>query len=669
LALACALADLAIDFLSIFEPFLLEIVRRDPGDKPLEPRQLARRARSVFGIPLMPSHVVSAILRRFETRGYVKRTQRGRAIVANVERLKEIPSLDAKQEESLQRMEALEAALIVFAARERDDETWTHEEANEALRQVSEEFGADIALAAQGRLRLVAPYPGRTLLAVAYRFAAWAFERDPESWQALLEMVRGAMYLSVIYHSDVEGLQARLTQLQAALDTPVALRMLGLSAEPLAEASSELLQLLEAVGATVFVFEHTLDEIRAILERIARKLKRGTRRRRAETEVGTRDEEVLAVARAKGWKAKDIEAIENELDARLAALGQVGVQVRATPPHVVRDHLDEARLGELLRRFIDKQSAEARDKDLRSLTAIDRLRGEITGRDLEHTTAVFVTDNCALARASRVFFREEGRSAAVRHCVIDRDLAAQLFVRVRHERSQETPEKLVLAACWAAEEFPAAVWASHANHIERLGEEEATETDLARVMRTGQIRATAAEEDAEVQTPTPTAASEAQRELDRLEESIATRTTELAALDEKIAAAQDTTEPEPAPAPARTESEGELAVQLGHAQEMLERLRQAVGWLVALVVAVLFIGLLATGVITYGTSLAVAVPAVIVAVVTAVAWGYRLGLKVALAIIGVLVSLVAAGYTIYEGTKDLRSPTRPTTTSTGRPRN
>ncbi len=119
--------------------------------------------------------------------------------------------------------------------------------------------------------------------------------------------------------------------------------------------------------------------------------------------------------------------------------------------------------------MVGYKSKVALGKDLKSLAAVDRLRGSSRPRDLSQANALFVTANSSLVRAARDFFGEADRGAPVAHAMHETALTAQLWVRAPHP-PPDLPRKLLIADCYAALNPGPELWERWIQHIVRLQE-------------------------------------------------------------------------------------------------------------------------------------------------------------------------------------------------------
>jgi hypothetical protein len=462
LAIVRANADANQDYISNFEPFATDCLKSWGTARPVEPGALAAAICKVWGIPSLPTAVGKILLKRAQRRREV--IKRG-GLYPNVEKLVQIPSLAGEKEEMLAGMDALALAVVGYA-NDVHGLDWSTGDATDALERLADEFGAELAMAKQRGGLLQTDLGDDEALAVVHGFARRAIELDPANFKYLEDLVQGSMLVNAMYFPDVGHVSSKLKQLRVYLDTTPVLRALGLAAEPVAAATHEMLSLLRnECKVRMFVFPHTLTEVEGVLERLAGTLREGTASL-AMQEASGRNREVLDLLVGRGTTPGEIEALNAELEARLRALGICPVD---TPPHSEKGQVNEERLDTILDEVVGYRSDGAREKDMKSLTAVDRLRGNTRPRDLSQANAVFVTANTGLVQAGRKFFEEEGRNAPVPQAMHEIALTAQLWIRAPHPRP-DLPGKLLIADCYAALNPTPELWARWCRHIGRLQE-------------------------------------------------------------------------------------------------------------------------------------------------------------------------------------------------------
>lgn len=457
-------ADKGRDYIANFEPFAIDRLKSWPDGEPVEPDSLARSICEEWGIPSLPTAVGKILLRRAESRGVAVRV--GDSLYVSTEALAEVPDLASQRTAMLARMTKLAKAVVRYAS-DVHGLSWTEKDASEALERLTDEFGAELALAKKKGGLEIGDLGENEALAVVHGFARLALDQDPASFEYMEQMVQGTMLVNAVYFEDVGHVSNKLPQLRVYLDTTPVLRALGLAADPVSQATLELFGMLaEDFKVPMFVFPHTVDEIAGVLDGVARALRRGRDGAIEQGTVGGRNREAIDALVRRGATAGEVEAMRAELETRIRGLG---INLQETPPHVEKGHIDEERFDEVLAETVAYRWKGPREKDLRSLAAVDRLRGKGRPRDLSQANAIFVTANAALVRASQAFFTEADRAGDCPHAIHETALTAQLWVRAPHP-PPDLPRKLLIADCYAALNPGPELWERWVGHIVRLRE-------------------------------------------------------------------------------------------------------------------------------------------------------------------------------------------------------
>lgn len=464
MAIVRANADADKDYISNFEPFATDCLKGWEVGEEVGPEALTAAICNDWGVPSLPTAVGRILLHRAEQRDEVIKA--GSSLFPNIEQLAEVPGLAGEKHEMLARMSALGQAVVRYANEVHGLE-WSAEDAASGLERLAEEFGAELAMAKRSGVLADTDLSEDEVLAVVYGFARYAIESDPMNFRYLEEMVQGTMLVNAVYFPDAGHVSNKLKTLRVYLDTTPILRALGLAADQVSAATNEMLALLrDEFKVRMFVFPHTVNEIEGVLDRTAGALRRGTSRAATQADGSGRNREAIDALVGRGATAGEIEALQAELETRLLELG---VRVTETPSHREQGHIDEERFDAILNEVVAYKSESAREKDLRSLAAVDRLRGKALPRDLSQANALFVTANAGVVQAGREFFGEAERRARVPHAMHETAFTAQLWVRAPHP-PPDLPRKLLIADCFAALNPPPELWERWIRHIIRLQE-------------------------------------------------------------------------------------------------------------------------------------------------------------------------------------------------------
>ena len=464
MAVLVAGADQGKDYLDLFVPFVADALKGWPDGQPVAPVELSQALCERWGFPSVPVAVARLLLGRAQAAGYVVNIER--VYYPHRDALIPVRDLAEKRTEMDASMNALIAAVILYAGQEHNL-AWGEEQARAALERLSEEFGVELATAKrEGQVAGAEECEHSEALAVVHAFARHAMQRDPDSFERLVAMVQGTMLMNALYFEDTRQLPRRLAELRVYIDTTPLLRALGLASPKVVTAAREMLGLLGDFHVPRYVFSHTVDEITAILDALAAALRRGTRGLEQQGQLFGARREAMDAAIQAGMTSGHIDAMAANIEQQLAELG---VKRCDTPRHKEVGHIDERELERTIARHVQTQPKGAREKDVRSLAAVERLRHGGRPRELAQARAVFVTANTALSRASADFFRGAGRDAPVAHCMSDVALTGQLWVG--SSRRPELPRKLLIADCYAALAPTSEQWERWVTHIVKLRRE------------------------------------------------------------------------------------------------------------------------------------------------------------------------------------------------------
>lgn len=461
-AVIIANADEGKAYLDFFMPFVADRLKRWPKDQPVEPRQLSDALRSGWCFPSVPTAVSKVLLQRAQKEGLVRNLNR--KYFPNHRQLANLQDLAVKKQQMLAEVSALAQALIRYAWQTHGLD-WDEEKANAVLERITEDFGADLATAKREGGLGPGPDPDHNeSLIVAYGFARHAIKWEPKNFSRLVAMVQGTMIVNAIYFEDIRKAPNRLRGLRVFLDTPVLLQGLGFASPDVAAATKEMLTLMTTFQIPMSAFAHTIDETTAILESIAASLGTGTQSAENSGGLSTRMRETLDAVIASEMTPGDVLMVVANLDRSLEA---IGVRRFETSLRAQKARIDEDQLAATLSKGVPYRSRGALKRDVESLAAIDRLRGNTRPRDLAHTEAVLITSNDALVAASRAFFRAYKRDALIPHCMSDTALTAQLWV-TSSERKPGLPKRLLIADCYSALAPSPELWERWVRHLIKL---------------------------------------------------------------------------------------------------------------------------------------------------------------------------------------------------------
>lgn len=443
MAILLANYDSNRDYISNFEPFVVDRLKHWPAGEEARPKQICEALAEAYHLPHFPINTVTEMRDRARQRGFLVHDHAGKHY-PNPAALTKVPSLRESRTSFLDHFDYLADSIRRYAGSVHDLD-WSQDEAEAALESFVEEFSIELALAKRDGGVECAPTLSRNeALAVVHGYARRSLEEDDRGIDYLEEMVRASMLANVIYLQDLASWKPSLDHLIVFLDTTVVLRVLGLTDEELSEAAREMVGLAAEFGVPVQIFDHTLAEILGVLNDVQRNLREDNRGRTNLDRLAHQGQEVLAHALRRGWGPADIAEVLAEIKGRLA---QERIAVAPTPKTDPRLPLNQDRLAEILTQY--GFSKNQIDVDAQSLTGIHVLREGRACTELGEARAIFVTSNDNLVRASRFWFEEQGRDSLVPQCTTERSLTTQFWLR-RPEGRPDVARKFLVAECFAA---------------------------------------------------------------------------------------------------------------------------------------------------------------------------------------------------------------------------
>ncbi len=447
--------DAGKDYIENFVPFIAECLRTAPHTEVSLP-ELQTAVAEKFGLRI-PQGALNTVLRRAARRGFAERTEgiyrRNEGALANLD-------LSRTRSDVLRKYEALIRKLVGFC-RKRFKVEWTPEEADAAL-LANLETGSSAVLAAVVDGRVISR-PEDTVPHANFfvsSFVVETYEGDPEGFEFLETVVKGSMLASALLFPDLGGISRRFDRLEVYFDTTWVIRALGLAGAGRQEPCRELIGLLYEQNASLRIFEHTLNEIRRVLDAALHAFRSPHDLRRAFGET-------IQHFIDSGYTASDIELAIARIEQSLRALH---IRVKCKPPHTEALGLDEVKFASVLQDEVHYQHEEALFHDIDSLTAIHRIRqGQLQPR-IESSQAIFVTTNLPLARGARRFLREEFegyRDTTVPLCLLDHAFTTIVWLK-KPLRAPDLPRKCIIADCYAAMNPPDNLWKQYLEEIDRL---------------------------------------------------------------------------------------------------------------------------------------------------------------------------------------------------------
>ena len=440
-------------YLDYVTPFVGDTIR-STGLTKIDSIDLRSALVNRYGLEI-PDGVLNTLTRRLARQGFGRRS-RGH-FIPDKGKLAASYDFDEQRTNSQQAIDELAASFVSFA-REEIGRVLSLHEAIGALTEYADNNGLPILRSAYRReAPSISLSPNETEY-ITSRFVVYAFEGSLPEMDTLVMLAKGSKLASVLYLPDPQDTKRKIRSLIALFDTPSLLYALGYQGrEQEQNARREMLELAHQSGLTIAVFDHTIDEIKSILNMVS-------------TTVGRKGYSgrlpgVEANFLNRRYSASDILLLIEKLPENLRPLH---VRIVERPDMRVEWSVDEVKLGEKLMEDVRYQRSEPMRHDLDALTATFRQRKGRFPKTFEDCRAVFVTSNSPLTYASREFFG--GEYPDHYPLAITEDSFATLLWLKQPLASPDLPLQQVVADAYAALEPGIVSWESYLDETDKLDE-------------------------------------------------------------------------------------------------------------------------------------------------------------------------------------------------------
>lgn len=437
------------DYIENFVPFAAECLRLMPSAATTSADLQAEIVKR-FGFKI-PQEALKTILHRAAKRGYVYR--KDRRYLKNQGKLNEL-NFARSQNEALRRTKALVKKLQSFAATKYST-ILTDEEAELELFSYLKHNSEQLGLLTD-QMEASTP-PSQSRQVVANAFVVHVVNHDPEGYDYLETVYKGAMLANALFFPSLSQIGQRFQNVSIYLDSNVLLMALGLAGEALADPYRELIDLARELGSSICCFEDTADEIRRYLTFVVVAL-------RDKNVTSDGFSSILEHCLTTGVSPSDIEILSGNLEKELQKLG---VSIRRKPSHSIPLSVAERKLEILLRESMEHRTEEALHHDVDCLTAVHRLRDGQRLREIETCRALFVSTSQRLSQISAQFFEEHFGNTTAPHCMTAQTFTTIVWLK-KPVRAQDLPMKRLVADCYAALNPSDSLWNRYRAELERL---------------------------------------------------------------------------------------------------------------------------------------------------------------------------------------------------------
>ena len=424
-----------MDYLDYLRPFILQVLA-EQDFFPITISQVERKIHQRFGL-VIPQRTVEIVLRRVtrDPRGFLERRDR------QYHRVNEIPDpgLIAKQADVERHINSVISGLREFSRATHNPIT-TDDDAINAICSFLEDF--DIAclrtdLRGTALPELTDTLPTNAILVGTYVEHIWRV--SPERFNSFSSLVQGHMLANALTCPDLKDAPRLYRNVTFYFDTPLLIQLLGYEGTRKHEAAKELIALVTKNGGVIAAFEHSVEEVRTVLNGAANSLRRG--------DWDVPRSGVVVHARRGGISASDLQLSINRVDTRLLDGGITRLDSQRPSHSWLSAELRD--FEHVLDQTVPYRSDASRELDIHSVSTIYGLRDKRPVRTIEESKAVLVTSNSALADAAAKFAAKPSVPGRIPSVITDFALANSAWLKSPMDSSQ-IPRTQLLALSYAA---------------------------------------------------------------------------------------------------------------------------------------------------------------------------------------------------------------------------
>ena len=277
---------------------------------------------------------------------------------------------------------------------------YSKEEVSEGLLQFLETH--DIDLMTQQNTAVLQKITSHDDKCLAYVIARYVLESEKAGGDALnilARLAKGNAITNLVCLSGLNAYAGKLDDVHIYIDTPFFYDLLGANGNPNKEAAEELMNILQANGASFAIYRHNYNEVYTNLEDVINKLQLGVYDLRNCSRL-------LRMAVTEHFSSMQMQVMLNNVDVVLA---KWNVSIPENPD-LPKGYYDVDRNE--LEKIITEQYTNHRTRalfthelnmmniDIDSIVFTYRLRGNDVARSLKTAKAILLTTNRAIAKAS-----------------------------------------------------------------------------------------------------------------------------------------------------------------------------------------------------------------------------------------------------------------------------
>ncbi len=396
-----------------------------------------------FKIPAMP---MKEILLRMQKKDMIYRDKKGK-IIPNLDKIYET-DFESEYKETLKKYENISNKYIEFT-KEKFQINVSKEKAEECFSEFIKENFLDTVLNDENIKEVIDNIDKEQIskeMYAFYKYVIYMYKTDYELFKVIQKFCMGYIVANALSIDNISSSNVIFKNKKIFFDTNFILRLLGLEGEFYKNSYMGIIDVLRENNCKLYVFSHTYDEIKNILET-------------AKVNLNNTNElspEVQKYFWNNNKTEGDIILLIATLDKKLNELGIFISRVAYDNTNHKYEIDEQALYDEIINIYSRRKNFDEKTKsdmiwtDVKSMALIYRDIKLIRAYSIQTLQDVFVTTNQALAYACKNFDKTLGKKEnAIAPCMTDIFLGTILWVQnpIRYDKYNE---KQILASCYSS---------------------------------------------------------------------------------------------------------------------------------------------------------------------------------------------------------------------------
>ncbi|MCK5608928.1 hypothetical protein KAR91_44050 [Candidatus Pacearchaeota archaeon] len=401
------------DYIDCLIPFLANtIINRDINE--IDVDVMCEYFKEDYGLSI-PFHPMLTLINRAKRSGLVMK----KGAIAHVDKkvtLKQ--SFSGRDTETVRVFDQILVDIVEFA-KKTFDVSLSNQEVEDAFISFLSEHDMAILFATQGESSLPKVESDKSNKYIICKFIEFVFSKKPAKIKLLTDIAIGHVMTNSLLIGDVSKYKSKPSKLNIFLDTRFILRLIGVEGDMRKNAYGELVKLMKEKEGTLYVFEHTYNEIMTILNGCKRWLQN-------ESYDPAKAGNALKYFVMKNFKPSNLDIFIIRFPDKLES-HSISIWPAMDVDKYRKYQIDDVKLTSEIKSvysdqffdFVDWRLEEGIAKDVKSISYVNLLRQGKMAHSMSEAKYVFVTTNGGLARANQSFEKNEGRGSNIYACITD----------------------------------------------------------------------------------------------------------------------------------------------------------------------------------------------------------------------------------------------------------